>query len=191
MFSVLGLWVTQKARKPGWYHKTTWGGLFSLPPFSSFIFASVVHTWMACPREETCRLWSRGGEQDLPWLRQIQRKVPKPNAFHTLWDSTPGSGLPIFCYWRRDEGFPQLPSSHTKPQVLETHKHEKHFEVSHNNESYKVEVLARIYFSITGCSRTRWGWGETFSNLHAGNRSKDSKWGFSVLYFLGMEESTP
>jgi hypothetical protein len=37
----------------------------------------------------------------------------------------------------------------TKSQILEIHKHEKHFKVSHNKEFHKVEVLARIYFSIT------------------------------------------
>jgi hypothetical protein len=47
------------------------------------------------------------------------------------------------------KGLPQLPSIHTKSQVLEIHKHE-HFKVSHKKESFKVEVLARIYFSITG-----------------------------------------
>jgi hypothetical protein len=50
--------------------------------------------------------------------------------------------------WMR--GLLQLPSFHTKSQVLQIHKHEKHFKVSHNKESQKVEVLARIYFSITG-----------------------------------------
>jgi hypothetical protein len=45
---------------------------------------------------------------------------------------------------------PQLPSFHIKSQILEIHKHGKHFKVSHNKESHKVEVLGRIYFSITG-----------------------------------------
>jgi hypothetical protein len=57
-----------------------------------------------------------------------------------------------------DEGFPQLASFHAKSQVLEIHKHEKHFKVSHNKEPHKVEVLVKIYFSITGLS-TDWGWG--------------------------------
>jgi hypothetical protein len=40
----------------------------------------------------------------------------------------------------------QYPCKTTGP---ETNKHEKHFKVSHNKESHKVKVLARIYFSIT------------------------------------------
>jgi hypothetical protein len=47
------------------------------------------------------------------------------------------------------EEFPQLHSFYTKSQVLEIHRCAKHFKVSHNKESHKVEVLARIYFSIT------------------------------------------
>jgi hypothetical protein len=31
--------------------------------------------------------------------------------------------------------FPELPSFHIKSQVLEIHKHEKHFNVPHNKES--------------------------------------------------------
>jgi hypothetical protein len=46
--------------------------------------------------------------------------------------------------------FPQVLSFHTKSQVLEIHKYEKHFKVSHNEEFYKVEVLAKTYFSLTG-----------------------------------------
>jgi hypothetical protein len=45
-------------------------------------------------------------------------------------------------------GFLQLPSFHTKSQVIELHKYEKHFKVSHSKEYHRVEVLARIYFSI-------------------------------------------
>jgi hypothetical protein len=39
-----------------------------------------------------------------------------------------------------------------KITVLENHKCEKNFKVSHaqKGESHKEEVLARIYFSITG-----------------------------------------
>jgi hypothetical protein len=48
-----------------------------------------------------------------------------------------------------DWGFLQLPSFHLKSQVLEIHKHEKNFKVSHNRESHKKEVLAKIYFSKT------------------------------------------
>jgi hypothetical protein len=50
------------------------------------------------------------------------------------------------------KGFPQISSFHSKSQVLEIHKHEKNFKVSHiqKGESHKVEVLARIYFSVTG-----------------------------------------
>jgi hypothetical protein len=44
-----------------------------------------------------------------------------------------------------EEGAPQIPSFHAKSQVLEIHKHEEHFKVSHNKESHKTEVLARIY----------------------------------------------
>jgi hypothetical protein len=46
-----------------------------------------------------------------------------------------------------DEGIPQLPGFQAKSQVLEIHRHEKHFEVSNNKESHKVKVLALIYFS--------------------------------------------
>jgi hypothetical protein len=46
-------------------------------------------------------------------------------------------------------GLPYLPSFHIKLQVLEIHKHEKHFMVYHNKESHKVKVLASIYFSKT------------------------------------------
>jgi hypothetical protein len=28
----------------------------------------------------------------------FKRKVPKLNTFQTLWDKTPGSGLPILCH---------------------------------------------------------------------------------------------
>jgi hypothetical protein len=42
-----------------------------------------------------------------------------------------------------------------KSQILEIHKREKHFKVSH-----KVEVLTRIYFSIMGLSIDRWVGGE-------------------------------
>jgi hypothetical protein len=52
------------------------------------------------------------------------------------------------CYWGRGEEFLQLPSFHTILQVHEIHKHEKHFQVS-PKESHKVEILARIYFSVT------------------------------------------
>jgi hypothetical protein len=45
---------------------------------------------------------------------------------------------------------PWLLSFHTKSQVLEIHRHENHFKVSHNKKSYKVDVLERIYFSIIG-----------------------------------------
>jgi hypothetical protein len=45
---------------------------------------------------------------------------------------------------------PQLPCFHTKSQILEIHKHEKHFKVSYNKEFHKVKVLVRLYFSITG-----------------------------------------
>jgi hypothetical protein len=48
--------------------------------------------------------------------------------------------------WMR--GLSQLLVSMQKPQFLEIHKHEKHFKVSYNKESHKIEV-ARIYFSIT------------------------------------------
>jgi hypothetical protein len=41
---------------------------------------------------------------------------------------------------------------------------EKHFRVSHK-KSHKVEVLARIYFSITGQSREMWGKRENHSLL--------------------------
>jgi hypothetical protein len=44
-----------------------------------------------------------------------------------------------------DEGAPTASQFPSKSQVLEIHKHEKHFK-----ESHKVKVLARIYFSITG-----------------------------------------
>jgi hypothetical protein len=47
-------------------------------------------------------------------------------------------------------GLPQLPSFHAKPQVLEIHTPGEYFEVSHNKDSYKAKVLARIYFSIRG-----------------------------------------
>jgi hypothetical protein len=49
--------------------------------------------------------------------------------------------------WVRE--FPQFPSFHAKSQFFEVHKYEKHLNVSHNKNSHKVEVLARIYFSIT------------------------------------------
>jgi hypothetical protein len=55
-----------------------------------------------------------------------------------------------FGYLRRVKGLPQLPSFHAKSRVLEIHKCETHFKVSHNKESHKVEILAKIYFSITG-----------------------------------------
>jgi hypothetical protein len=57
------------------------------------------------------------------------------------------------CYQWMDEGAPtasQFPPVSMQTKVLEIHKHEKHFEVSHNKESHMVEVLARIYFSIIG-----------------------------------------
>jgi hypothetical protein len=60
--------------------------------------------------------------------------------------------LKSVCHQRMEEGLPQLPqlpSFHTKSQVLEIHKREKHFKVSHNKKSHKVKILARIYFSIT------------------------------------------
>jgi hypothetical protein len=44
-----------------------------------------------------------------------------------------------------ERGFPQLPSFHTKSQVLEIHKHERHSKLPHNKEFHKVEVLARIF----------------------------------------------
>jgi hypothetical protein len=47
----------------------------------------------------------------------------------------------LICHWRTDEGFPQLPSFHAKSQVLEIHKHKKHFKMSPNKEAHKVEVL--------------------------------------------------
>jgi hypothetical protein len=37
-----------------------------------------------------------------------------------------------------------------KSQILELHRPEKHFKVSHNKESHKAEVLTRIYFSVAG-----------------------------------------
>jgi hypothetical protein len=58
-------------------------------------------------------------------------------------------------------GFPQTPILYTKLQVLEIHKHEKNFEVSHNKESYKVEVLARISFNIM-IRRIGGKWGKYF-----------------------------
>jgi hypothetical protein len=56
-----------------------------------------------------------------------------------------------YCVLPEDSrgGFPWLPSFHEKSQVLEIHRDEKHFQVSRNKESHKVEVLARFYFSIT------------------------------------------
>jgi hypothetical protein len=45
--------------------------------------------------------------------------------------------------------FPQFPSFHLKSLELEIHTW-KRFQVSHNKESHKMEVLARIYFSKTG-----------------------------------------
>jgi hypothetical protein len=47
-------------------------------------------------------------------------------------------------------GLPQLPSFYAQSQVLEIHEGEKHFQVPQNRESPKVEVLAKIYFNITG-----------------------------------------
>jgi hypothetical protein len=47
---------------------------------------------------------------------------------------------------------PLLPSFYAKSQVLEILKYEKHFKMSHNKESHKIEVLAWSYFSITGQS---------------------------------------
>jgi hypothetical protein len=47
-------------------------------------------------------------------------------------------------------GLRQLPGFQAKSQVLEINKHEKCFKVSHNKDSHKVKVLARIYFSIMG-----------------------------------------
>jgi hypothetical protein len=44
----------------------------------------------------------------------------------------------------------RFPVSNAKSQVLEIHKHEKDFKGSHTQtrDSHKMEVLARIYFSI-------------------------------------------
>jgi hypothetical protein len=56
-------------------------------------------------------------------------------------------------------------SSHSFPvstqslRSLRSTNIEKHFKVSHNKESHKVKVLARIYFSITGESIDKVGEG--------------------------------
>jgi hypothetical protein len=39
---------------------------------------------------------------------------------------------------------------HKNLRSLRSTNTEKHFKVSHNKESHKVKVLARIYFNITG-----------------------------------------
>jgi hypothetical protein len=47
--------------------------------------------------------------------------------------------------------------------------------VSHNKQSHKVEVLARIYLGIIRESREKWGEGrkgETFSVPHTGNEGR-------------------
>jgi hypothetical protein len=67
-------------------------------------------------------------------------------TFPYLCDSTPDSGLPIPFYPRRVKGFQKFPSVHTKSHVLEIHKCEKYFTVSHNKKSHKMEALAMIIF---------------------------------------------
>jgi hypothetical protein len=54
------------------------------------------------------------------------------------------------CHQRTDEGLAQLPDSTQNHRSLRATNIEKHFKVSHNEESHKVKVLAKIYFSITG-----------------------------------------
>jgi hypothetical protein len=76
-------------------------------------------------------------------------------------------------------GLPQLPSFHAKSQVLEIHKHKKHVKVPHNKESHKVEVLERIYFRITGQSKTRIEREREERNISCPNArhgSEDPKW---------------
>jgi hypothetical protein len=50
---------------------------------------------------------------------------------------------------------------------------EKHLRVSHNKESHKVKVLARIYFSMAGKGIERGG----------GPREKETFLAFTVLYW--------
>jgi hypothetical protein len=70
----------------------------------------------------------------------------KINSLNMKWISNQNR----YCHQKTDEGAPILSSFLVKSQVLEIHRHEKHFKVSHNKESHKVKVLAMIYFSITG-----------------------------------------
>jgi hypothetical protein len=61
-----------------------------------------------------------------------------------LLDSTPDSDSPIFVTRGWAPTASQFP--HKTSGLLEIHKNEKHFKVSHNKESHKVEVSAKDSF---------------------------------------------
>jgi hypothetical protein len=68
-----------------------------------------------------------------------------------------------------------LPVSTQNFRSLRSINIEKHFKVSHNKESHKVKVLARIYFSIIGLSIDRGRGEETVPVSYTGNGTIVSK----------------
>jgi hypothetical protein len=93
------------------------------------------------------------GPEALPSL-QIKHAQGTGRLFPCVGISFPIQTMcaPLFCLWachqRTDEKAPTASSFHLKSQVLESTNIEKHFKVSHNMESHKAKVLAKIYFSI-------------------------------------------
>jgi hypothetical protein len=104
------LWVTPEAEK-------TNNGT-SLPSFcSSFIFVSVVLTQVASLRKEIGEGNGVGEVKETSTMVKTERKVPKLNT-SILYEIQLLAGLPIYVTGGQMRGLPQLPSFHSKSQVL-------------------------------------------------------------------------
>jgi hypothetical protein len=93
----------------------------------------------------------------------------------------------------RMKGLLQLPSFHAKSHVLEIHKHEKHFQVSHTQEGVSQGGSFSKGLFSNNRIKYRWRVGEkeraTFPVL-AKEKMEERLRISLVLHFPGMEESS-
>jgi hypothetical protein len=94
---------------------------------------------------------AREGQGWCGWCRLSMGNFFTHLTHWNLLQRPPLVNIPLRCRFclQRMRGSHSFPVSTQKSQVIEIHKCEKHFKETHK-ESHKVEVLTRIYFSITG-----------------------------------------